>query len=191
MGKRAIFLDRDGVINIDHAYVHTIEEFHWVEGVKEACAQLTKDGWTLAIVTNQSGIGRGYYTEQAFQELSQWMCAEFEKAGAHIAGVYFCPHHPEKARPPYLQQCQCRKPAPGLIYQAAKELDLDLSSSILFGDKLSDLEAAHRAGCVERVLLGTDGLATPEPHPLATACFASLAQAVASPWYRRFMEQIS
>lgn len=92
MMRKAAFLDRDGVINIDHAYVHKIEEFDWVPGVLEAARALSEAGYLLVVVTNQSGIGRGYYDEAAFTRLTDWMKARFAKAGAPVAGVYFCPH---------------------------------------------------------------------------------------------------
>lgn len=191
MGKRAVFLDRDGVINLDYAYVHTQEEFHWVSGVLEAARQLVEDGWTLVVVTNQSGIARGYYSVADFQTLTDWMKAEFTKAGAPLAAVYFCPHHPEKAISPEFQlDCNCRKPRPGMLLQAAADLDLDLARSVMFGDKPGDMTAGVGAGCPERVLLGTDGKAVPERSEDATQTFRSLAEAVASPWYQDFLARM-
>ena len=95
--RKAAFLDRDGVINIDHAYVSRREDFEWVEGVLDAARKLYEAGYALVVVTNQSGIGRGYYTETDFEALNVYMCRMFEEAGAPLAGIYFCPHHPEKA----------------------------------------------------------------------------------------------
>lgn len=187
--RRAAFLDRDGVINLDHAYVHTVDAFEWVPGVLDAARRLHDAGFALVVVTNQSGIGRGYYDEAAFRTLTDWMKAEFERAGAPLAGVWFCPHHPEKALPAYRQACGCRKPEPGMLLAAADTLGLDLSRSVIFGDKPGDCTAGARAGCAERVLLGTDGVATPEPLPDATAVFRSLADAVDSPWFTRFEEK--
>ena len=112
--KRAAFLDRDGVINIDHAYVHDREHFEWVPGVLEGARMLTDAGFLLVVVTNQSGIGRGYYTEADFHALTDWMCGVFAEAGAPIAAVRFCPHHPEKALGLYRRECRCRKPQPGM-----------------------------------------------------------------------------
>ena len=111
--KRAAFLDRDGVINIDHAYVHDREHFEWVPGVLEGARMLTDAGFLLVVVTNQSGIGRGYYTEADFHALTDWMCGVFAEAGAPIAAVRFCPHHPEKALGLYRRECRCRQPQPG------------------------------------------------------------------------------
>ena len=141
MMRKAAFLDRDGVINIDHAYVHKIEEFDWVPGVLEAARALSEAGYLLVVVTNQSGIGRGYYDEAAFTRLTDWMKARFAEAGAPVAGVYFCPHHPEKANPPYRMDCDCRKPRPGMLLKAAEDLGIDLSTSIMFGDKPGDMTA--------------------------------------------------
>jgi D-glycero-D-manno-heptose 1,7-bisphosphate phosphatase len=184
----AAFLDRDGVINIDHGYVVRHEEFAWVPGVLEASAQLHRAGFALVVVTNQSGIGRGMYSEADFLALTDWMRAEFAAAGAPLAGVYFCPHHPTDAVGAFRTACRCRKPAPGMLLDAARELALDLSRSVLFGDKPSDLQAAGAAGVPHRILLATDGIGVPATAPagLATGSFASLAEAVqAQPWRNR------
>ena len=180
--RRAAFLDRDGVVNIDHGYVFRREDFEFVPGTLAACAQLHRQGMLLVIVTNQSGIGRGLYSEDDFRRLCAWMSAEFAAAGAPLAGVYHCPHHPQAAFAQFRLACDCRKPAPGLLLAAARELSLDLSRSVLFGDKASDIEAAAAAGVPQRVLLGTDGRALPPPDlaPQATARFASLAEAMQS-----------
>lgn len=189
MMRKAAFLDRDGVINIDHAYVHKIEEFDWVPGVLEAARALSEAGYLLVVVTNQSGIGRGYYDEAAFTRLTDWMKARFAEAGAPVAGVYFCPHHPEKANPPCRMDCDCRKPRPGMLLKAAEDLGIDLSTSIMFGDKPGDMTAGRAAGCVERIQLGTDGLETPVPSADATGAFRSLADAVASPWFAQLKQR--
>lgn len=191
MAKRAVFLDRDGVINLDFDYVHTVEEFQWVPGILEAAKVLHDDGWMLVVVTNQSGIGRGYYSIEDFNQLTNWMKAEFKKAGAPLAGVYFCPHHPSKALPEFQLDCNCRKPRPGMLLEAAKDLDIDLESSMIFGDKPSDMAAGLGARCQERVLLGTDGKAVPAPTDEATQVFSSVAQAVHSSWYRNLMTRIA
>jgi D-glycero-D-manno-heptose 1,7-bisphosphate phosphatase len=181
--RRAAFLDRDGVINVDPGYVHRIEDFHFVPGTIEACGELARRGWLLVVATNQSGIGRGLYTEQDFHTLTAWMRRRFEESGAPLAGVYFCPHHPTDALDGFRIQCECRKPAPGMLLAAARELSLDLAQSILFGDKCEDLQAAHAAGIGHRVLLGRDGRAGPRldcTPGLVQARFASLREAVAS-----------
>lgn len=173
--RRAAFLDRDGVINRDHGYVFRREEFEFVDGALAACARLAQRGFALVVVTNQSGIGRGMYAEADFLRLTDWMTGQFARAGAPLAAVYHCPHHPDES-------CDCRKPAPGMLLRAARELKLDLAHSVLFGDKLSDLQAAAAAGVPHRVLLGTDGAALPTAADaaLATARYRSLAEAVAA-----------
>ena len=151
--RRAAFLDRDGVINVDHAYVSRFEDFDFIDGVLDAARRLVDAGFVLVIVTNQSGIGRGYYTEADFHKLDQAVRAVFAEHGAPISATYFCPHHPTKALPPWKCECNCRKPAPGMILQAAKDLDIDLSQSAMFGDKASDMQAAKAAGVAVRVQL--------------------------------------
>ena len=183
MSRPAAFLDRDGVINVDHGYTYRIDAFEFVPGALAACTRLAALGFVLVVVTNQSGIGRGRYTVADFEMLDAWMRSQFAAAGAPLAGVYWCPHHPTDAVGEYRRACDCRKPAPGLLLQAARELDLDLLHSFMFGDKVSDLQAAQAAGVPNRVLLGTNGLAlpvAPSPAGLATACHASLADAVAA-----------
>ena len=115
--------------------------------------------------------------------------ARFAEAGAPVAGVYFCPHHPEKANPPYRMDCDCRKPRPGMLLKAAEDLGIDLSTSIMFGDKPGDMTAGRAAGCVERIQLGTDGLEAPVPSADATGAFRSLADAVASPWFAQLKQR--
>jgi D-glycero-D-manno-heptose 1,7-bisphosphate phosphatase len=180
--RRAAFLDRNGVINVDHGYVHRREDFQLVPGTLAACAQLHRLGFALVVVTNQSGIGRSLYDEDDYRRLTEWMRGEFAAAGALLSGVYHCPHHPQAVLPQYRHACDCRKPAPGMLLAAARELSLDLGRSVLFGDKASDIEAAVAAGVPQRVLLGTDGRAMPPADlaPQATARFASLAEAVGS-----------
>jgi len=189
--RRAAFIDRDGVINIDHGYVFRREEFEFVPGLLSACAQLHRWGFSLVVVTNQSGIGRGLYTEDDYRRLTAWMTDEFAAAGAPLAGVYHCPHHPQALLPDLRLDCGCRKPAPGLLLAAARELSLDLPRSVLFGDKASDIEAALAAGVPHRVLLGTDGRALPPAGMAtqATARFASLADAVHSDALRAMLSE--
>ncbi len=183
MLRPAAFLDRDGVINIDHGYTYRREDFAFVPGVLAAAAALSAAGFALVVVTNQSGIGRRMYSVQDFERLTGWMREQFAAAGAPIAGVYYCPHHPTDAVGADRRECDCRKPAPGLLLQAQRELGLDLGRSLLFGDKRSDMEAAQAAGVPERILLGLNGTAVPAddasmPAGLATGRFASLRDAV-------------
>jgi D-glycero-D-manno-heptose 1,7-bisphosphate phosphatase len=179
--RPAAFLDRDGVVNIDHGYVYRPEDFEFVPGVLEGARRLAGLGYALVVVTNQSGIGRGLYGEADFRALTDWMTQQFAAAGAPLAGVYFCPHHPTEAEGPYRLDCECRKPAPGMLLRAADELGLDLAASVMFGDRASDLEAARAAGVPHRVLLATDGTGEPvEVAPgLATDRCVRLDEALA------------
>lgn len=160
--RPAAFLDRDGVINVDRGYVYRRDDFEFVPGVLEGARRLTQLGYALVVVTNQSGIGRGLYTENDFRTLTEWMVQAFEAAGAAIAGVYFCPHHPTEASGAYRTPCRCRKPEPGMLLDAAAELHLDLRASVMFGDRASDMQAARSAGVGRRILLATDGQGEPE-----------------------------
>lgn len=179
---RAAFLDRDGVINIDRGYVVRRGDFQFVPGVLDAARRLRDMGFLLVVASNQSGIGRGLYSEAEFNALTTWMRDEFLAAGAPLAGVYFCPHHPTEALGEYRRSCGCRKPAPGMLHAAARDLGIDLHSSAMFGDKDSDLEAARAAGVSIRVLLGTDARevpAMPSAPGLASAAFRGLLEATA------------
>jgi D-glycero-D-manno-heptose 1,7-bisphosphate phosphatase len=143
---RALFLDRDGVINIDHGYVCQPGQFEFVDGIFALCRQAAGLGYRIVVVTNQAGIGRGYYTEQEFHALSDWMCRQFLAQGVAIDGVYFCPYHPEHGIGEYRRESEFRKPGPGMILQAAREHGLDLAASCLVGDKASDIQAGLAAG---------------------------------------------
>ena len=139
--KRALFLDRDGVINIEKNYLYREEDFEFIDGIFDLCRHFQKRGFEIVIVTNQSGICRGYYTQEDFEKLTEWMEAEFAKEEIKIAKTYHCPHHPD-----FTGSCSCRKPEPGMFLQARKELGLDIENSVMVGDKPSDIEAARRAG---------------------------------------------
>jgi D-glycero-D-manno-heptose 1,7-bisphosphate phosphatase len=144
--KRAAFLDRDGVINVERNYVHRPEEFSFVEGAPAAIARLRSAGYRAIVVTNQSGIGRGYYSEAGFQAFTRWIDDRLAEHGAYLDATFYCPHHPEAASGAYLASCLCRKPAPGLIRAALAEFDLDPDASFLIGDKDTDIAAAEAAG---------------------------------------------
>lgn len=151
--RPAAFIDRDGVINEELDYVHRIEDFHVLPGVVEGLKALRAAGYALVVVTNQAGIGRGLYGEAEFQALTAHMRGLFEAAGVPLAGVYHCPHHPTAGLGPYRTDCDCRKPRPGMLRQAARELGLDLAASVIVGDKGSDLEAGRAAGVRHAVLV--------------------------------------
>jgi len=145
---KAAFLDRDGVINEDFGYVGKIEDFKFKEGIFDLLKLLENLGFTLFIVTNQSGIARGYYSEEDFYKLTEWMKNELKKEGIKIKDVRFCPHHPD-----ITGECECRKPKPGMILDLAKVYDIDLKNSIMVGDSNRDIEAAKRAGICRTYLV--------------------------------------
>jgi len=139
--NKAVFLDRDGVVNVEKNYVYKIEDFEFMPGIFDLCKKYQQEGYLLFIITNQAGIARGYYTEEQFHVLTDWMTKQFKSQGILIKKVYFCPHHPD-----FTGECECRKPNPGMILRAVEEFDIDLAESILIGDKESDIEAGKRAG---------------------------------------------
>ena len=157
MKAKAVFFDRDGVLNVDVAYLYKIEDLRWIDGAREAVAYLTQLGYKIFIVTNQSGIARGYYTVEQMNELHAYMQREITAAGGKIEKIYYCPHHPEGSVPEYTGVCDCRKPKPGMLLQAARDWEIDLSRSVLVGDQPSDIEAATRAGAGAAFLLGGAG----------------------------------
>ena len=144
--RKAAFLDRDGVINRDKAYVHRWEDFEFMPGAIEGMRRMQDAGYALVIVTNQSGLARGYYSEAQYQQLTARVRQHLTQHGVELAGVYHCPHHPQGQVPALSIECDCRKPAPGLLLQAARELGLSLPDSLLIGDKPSDIQAARAAG---------------------------------------------
>jgi len=161
MARPALFLDRDGVINVDHAYVYQKENFDFIEGIFELVAAAKRAGYLVVVVTNQAGIGRGYYTTDDFHALMDWVGAQFVAHGGALDAVYFCPHHPEHGIGPYKQDSEDRKPGPGMLLRAARELDIDLPRSLMVGDKASDALAGRAAGLTKLFYFGTDG----EPGP--------------------------
>ena len=176
--RRAAFLDRDGVINLDHGYVGRWEDFEFVPGAVEAMRRLHDAGYLLVVVTNQSGIARGKYTEDDFQTLSRRMCEHLAAQGAPVAGVFHCPHHPKGQVAGLARDCDCRKPMPGLILQAQQALGLDLASSMLVGDKASDILAARRAGVTRAYRVRSDYEADVAEPVEADAEYADLASCV-------------
>lgn len=141
-----MFLDRDGVINHDYAYVGEISKFEFIEGVFEACKYFIALGYEIVIITNQSGIARNYFSEENFLELTKWMIEEFKKNGVDILKVYYCPHSPE-------DNCECRKPKIGMITQANNDFNIDLENSWLIGDKISDIQTAINANIKNTILI--------------------------------------
>jgi len=154
IGRRAAaFIDRDGVINVEHNYVHRIEDFELIDGVAEGLQALAAAGYDLIVITNQAGIARGFYTEADMERLHAHMRSELVARGVRIDAIYHCPHHPQGTVAAYAVSCDCRKPAPGMLLQAARERGIDLSQSVLVGDKISDIEAGRAAGVMLAVLV--------------------------------------
>ena len=153
MTRPALFLDRDGVINHDTGYVHRIADFHFRAGIFEACAAAQSRGLALVVVTNQAGIGRGYYTEADFQALTAWMLDRFAAHGIRLAGVEHCPDHPTHGLGPYRRDNPRRKPGPGMILDAAAAHRLDLAASVMLGDRATDMQAGRAAGVGTLLLL--------------------------------------
>ena len=173
MRSRALFLDRDGVINHEVGYLHRAEHVRFVDGIFDLCRTARGLGYKLVVVTNQSGIARGLYSTEQFEALMQWMRAEFEREGAPLDAVYHCPFHPEHGVGEFRREHEDRKPGSGMLLRAAHDLGLDLRQSILVGDRCSDLAAAHAAGLRQAFLLsGTE----PSPCPDSSIVVASLGE---------------
>ena len=137
---RAIFFDRDGVLNEEVGYLYEVEKFKWIDGAREAIKFCNERGILAVVVTNQSGIGRGFYTAQNVDALHDFMQKNLAQVGAHIDGFYYCPHHPD-----FSGECNCRKPKPGLILRACEDFKINPAEAILFGDSRRDIEAAQAA----------------------------------------------
>lgn len=153
---KALFLDRDGVINQEVGYLHDVAEVRWVEGIFDLCRVAAGLGYKLVVVTNQAGIARGLYTEAQFETLMAWMRAEFVQQGVALDAVYFCPFHPDGVGT-YRREHNDRKPGTGMLRRAAKDLRVELSASVMVGDRCTDIEAANAAGLREAFLLiGTE-----------------------------------
>lgn len=144
--RRLLLLDRDGVINIDHGYVHRPMETQWVPGVFEFCAHAHRSGFLPVVVTNQAGIARGYYSEADFLAYTAWVHTEFARQGAPLVATYYCPHHPEYGPDGRGEPCQCRKPAPGMLLAALSDFGADPHETVLIGDKPTDVAAGAAAG---------------------------------------------
>ena len=150
--QKCLFLDRDGVINEDQGYTHKIEDFVFRKGIFDLCRDYLKKDFIIVIVTNQSGIGRGYYTEGDFHKLTDWMKDRFLDEGIKITDVFFCPYHVDGIGK-YKKDSNDRKPNPGMILRATEKHNIDLKNSVLIGDKETDIEAAKRAGVGKAILV--------------------------------------
>lgn len=151
--SKAVFLDRDGVINEDTGYVFRQEEFHFVPGIFQFCRKASDLGYLLIVVTNQAGIARGFYTKEDFLALNEWMACFFAEQGVPLTDVFYCPFHPEKGIGGYKRDSFDRKPKPGMILRAQRKYGIDLSASAMIGDKESDMICAERAGIARRIFL--------------------------------------
>jgi D-glycero-D-manno-heptose 1,7-bisphosphate phosphatase len=141
--RPAAFLDRDGVLNVDHGYVYRPEQLEWIDGAREAVRLLNSAGYYVFVISNQSGVARGFYDEAAVKSFHAHMQDGLAAVGAHIDAFYFCPHHPDGIVKSLAVSCNCRKPAPGMLEQAAREWPIDLGASFLIGDKDDDVAAAN------------------------------------------------
>lgn len=175
-----MFLDRDGVVNTEVDYLHRIADFEFVPGTVAALAALQAAGWALVVVTNQSGIARGRYGDDDYQRLTAHMKRELALAGVRLDAVLHCPHLPDAAVAAYRADCDCRKPAPGLLLRAARELALDLPASVMVGDKRSDIEAGRAAGVGRCVLVRSGHALSPDDEALADEVHDDLAHWVAT-----------
>ena len=144
--NKAVFFDRDGTLNVDIAYLHRPEDFVWIEGAKEAIKYVNDKGYLAILVTNQSGVARGYYPEEDIKKVYDWMNNELAKIGAHLDALFYCPHHPKGKNPAYTKICSCRKPDTGMVDEACLRFNIDRSKSYLVGDSERDLECAQKAG---------------------------------------------
>ncbi|HEU0265673.1 MAG TPA: D-glycero-beta-D-manno-heptose 1,7-bisphosphate 7-phosphatase [Geobacterales bacterium] len=182
--ERAVFLDRDGTINEEVEYLHRLEDFRLIPGAVAAIAQLKRAGFRVIVVTNQSGVARGYFDLAAVERIHRQLDAELAAQGTAVDAYFVCPHHPIHGKGEFLMECACRKPLPGMLLQAAEQFGLDLQQSWMVGDKVADLQAGERAGC--RSLLVATGYGRRESEQLKdrSVLVSDLQQAA-----QRIMEQ--
>lgn len=172
MTNKAVFLDRDGTLNVDYGYVYRVEEWEWIPGAIDALVALKKAGFLVIVITNQAGIARGYYDEAEMTNLHARINEELKEHGTSIDGFYHCPHHPD-----FSEECACRKPMPGMINKAIQDFDIDKDRSWLVGDKFSDIQAGSSAG-VKSILVLT-GYGNKDHTLLANddICFTDITEA--------------
>lgn len=147
----AVFLDRDGTINEDTGYIDSPERLALIDGAASAIKKLNSKGFKVIVITNQSGVGRGYFSKEAADAVNKELEEVLKKQGVHLDGIYYCPHHPD-------DNCECRKPKIGLLEKAKKDLDIDFKKSYIVGDKVSDVELAHNIGCKDILVLTGEGM---------------------------------
>ena len=173
-GELALFLDRDGVINKEVNYLYKIDDFEFLNGIFDLCKTAVEHNYRIIVVTNQSGIARSYYSEKDLEKLTKWMFGKFAEHGIEISRVYACPHLVNADSEPYRRDCHARKPNPGMLLQAQKDFNLNLSKCILIGDKERDMEAGLRAGINKLILLNEN---TPKNLDPKITVISSLNQA--------------
>jgi D-glycero-D-manno-heptose 1,7-bisphosphate phosphatase len=158
--QKAIFLDRDGTLNKYVGFLRKTDEMELLPGVAEAIRKINASGYLAIVITNQPVVARGEVTFEGLEEIHRKLETELGKEGAYIDALYYCPHHPDKGfegeRPEYKIDCDCRKPKPGLILQAAKDFNIDLSQSYMIGDNVTDVESGKNAGCKDSILVETN-----------------------------------
>lgn len=175
--KRAVFIDRDGTLNVEKNYLWRIEDFEFIPGAPEAIRRLNRAGFLVVVVTNQAGVARGYFQLEDVDRLHRYIQGLLVASEARVDAFYVCPHHPDFTDPAV--NCQCRKPAPGMLLQAARELGIDLNESYMIGDKVADVEAGQSAGCQPLLVRTGYGAATAESDPhLSVPVFPALSEAV-------------
>lgn len=177
---RAVFLDRDGTINVEREFLYLPEEFEFIPGAPEAIRLLNDAGFRVIVVTNQSGIARGFYDEAAVDRLHKYIDGKLASIGAKVDAYYFCPHHPEYGAAPYRKSCDCRKPMDGMMRRGATEFALDLASSFMIGDRLVDVEAALKSGCTPIMVRTGYGAIESARLPAGIPLYDSLPDAVAA-----------
>tara|TARA_Y100001968_G_scaffold323610_1_gene361589 strand:+ start:572 stop:1129 length:558 start_codon:yes stop_codon:yes gene_type:complete len=173
--NKAIFIDRDGVINEDYGYVYKIIDFKFCLGTIEALTLLQKSGYLLIIITNQSGIDRGLYSQKDYELLTSYYLRVLSSKGIFVTATYHCPHHPLFSKEPF-NDCDCRKPKPGMFLKASKDFDISLKDSIAIGDKTRDLQAAFAAGIEKRILISKDQSPNSIDFNLTSSVFPSLLE---------------
>jgi len=162
-------------MNVDHGYVHEIDNFQFIDGAIDAMRELKKMGFALVMVTNQSGIARGIFNEDTFMQLTEWMDWSLADREVDLDGIYFCPHLPDAVVEEYRQQCDCRKPQPGMLLSAQQELNIDMAASYMVGDKPEDMLAGKAAGVGKKVLVRSGKPVTEEGENAADWVINSLA----------------
>ncbi len=144
--RPAFFLDRDGTVAEEVGYMNHVTRFRLYPFAAEAIQKIREAGFAAVVVTNQAGVARGYFPEELIQTVHDKMVRELSASGARLDGVYYCPHHPRAGEPPYRKKCHCRKPRPGMIEQAVRELDITLDGSVVVGDRYTEIQMAHDLG---------------------------------------------